>query len=66
MSIRVHLGELLEEQGLSQIQFSADSGIDQGSISRIKTGKKVPSLVTALRISQLLGVSVEDVFEMEA
>lgn len=66
MKISNRIGELLAERGWAQMPFAAECDMDQSQLSRIKTGKVVPALATAIRISRGFGLSVEDVFQLES
>ena len=44
--------------GIGQRQLSRDSGVAQASISLLISGKRAPSLETALKLSEALGKSI--------
>ena len=44
-----------KEMGITQSQLSSMTGIEQGAISKIETGKFNPSLLMLKRISDALG-----------
>ena len=54
------LKEIREQHGLTQRALSKRSGVLQGFISEIEAGNKKPSLETAYRLAQALGVKVDD------
>ena len=54
-----------EKAGLTQVQLSKLSGIDQGDISRIEDGKGNPSLKKIEKIAKALNVEVSIKFEKE-
>ena len=54
-----------EKAGLTQVQLSKLSGIDQGDISRIEDGKGNPSLKKIEKIAKALNVEVLIKFEKE-
>ncbi|MEL6717933.1 MAG: helix-turn-helix domain-containing protein [Bacteroidota bacterium] len=63
MSIEDRIRATREEQGLSQIEFAKQLGINQIEVSRIETGKRksyTPELV--VKISEALGVHIEWLF----
>ena len=51
--------------GLTQEQLAFKSGLSQNTISSYETGQYSPTLINALKISKVLGVSVTDLFELE-
>ena len=57
---RRRLGELIRDRraalGLSQQAVAKQLGTDAGSLSRIETGKREPSLYQITRLSEILGV----------
>lgn len=56
--------ELRERAGLAQGQLAAQAGITRQAVSAIESGGYVPNTVVALRLSQVLGCSVEDLFRI--
>ena len=48
------------ERGFSQAALSRRTGINSSYLSRIETGKVHPTVRTAVRISEALGLSLED------
>ena len=48
------------ERGFSQAALSRRTGINPSYLSRIETGKVHPTVRTALRIAEALGLSIED------
>lgn len=56
-----HVKQIREEQGKSQ-QLVADlMGTDRANLSRIEAGQKGMSLVTAIQLCNVLGVTVNDI-----
>jgi len=51
--------------GLSQQQLAEQIGVKRSTIAMIETGKIMPSLRTALRLSRILGAPVEELFPVE-
>jgi len=49
-------------QGLSQAEFAAALGVSRQTVNAIETGRHVPSLPLALRISRYFRLPVESVF----
>ncbi len=54
-----NLCRLREDGGLSQQQLADKVGIHRSTISRLETGKTWPTIVTAVAISRVLGVSMD-------
>lgn len=60
--ILVVLNQAMTEKGMSVLLLANTVGKHPSLIYQILRGEKVPSLVTALRISKALGRSVEELF----
>lgn len=60
--MRTVLIELRKKAGLTQEQMARLIGIDRGFYAHIEKGRRTPSLPVALRIAQILGRSVEEIF----
>ena len=54
------LKEIMAERGLTQTAIAKMSGVSQSSISLYLSGERGLSLRTAVKISQALGVPLED------
>jgi len=52
--------------GLTQAQVAAMAGLSRPMYTNIELGRKNPSLDTALRIAEVLGQPVEDLFGVGA
>lgn len=64
MKVKPRLNELLKQRGWTQMKLSEESGVPQGAISRFdKTTQGKYSHLFSL--ARALGVSVEDLFEIE-
>ncbi|MEY4949452.1 MAG: hypothetical protein RL698_1663 [Pseudomonadota bacterium] len=66
MKLRNHLNRVLHDRGLAEGEVALVARLDQGHLNRIKNGRVKPTLVTALRISQALGIPVQQLFWLEA
>lgn len=62
MADRTRLESLREAKNWTQAEVAERLGITQGSYSLIASGKRTPSLVTALKISDLFGAPIEELF----
>lgn len=51
---------------LTQAQLADLSGITRKSINAIESGRMVPSIILALKLARALGITVEELFSLEA
>jgi DNA-binding XRE family transcriptional regulator len=65
MKLRNHLNRILYERGLAEGELASVCRLDQGHLNRIKNGRVKPSLITALRIGNALGLSVNRIFFLD-
>lgn len=65
MELRNHLNRILFERGLAEGELASVCRLDQGHLNRIKNGRVKPSLVTALRIGNALGMPVNRIFYLD-
>ena len=59
--IRVARAELR----MTQQQLAEAAGVSRQTINAIESGKFVPSTVLALKMAQIFGKRVEDIFQLE-
>ena len=64
--IRNRLHRVLFEREVLGKDFASWCEMDPSHFNRIKNGHVIPSLKTALRICELLGLEVEDLFSLES
>lgn len=57
---------LRKEKGLTQVELAAKLGVSQGAVSMIERGDRMPSMKMLLKLSKVLGVSIEDLIQKEA
>ena len=50
---------------MTQEQLGRKIGLSRQSVCAIETGKRMPTLIQAYRISKLLNVSIEEIFFFE-
>jgi len=63
--LRNHLRRLRFENGeMTQQELADRAGCTRQTIGALEQGKYVPSLVLAVRIARVLGVAVEEAFEV--
>lgn len=60
-----HIEKYRKKLGLSQHRLGKKVGVSRKSINFIETGKTVPNLMTAAKISKVLGVSLYEIFDLE-
>ena len=65
MQLRNRLNRVLHERGLAEGDVATIARLDQGHLNRIKNGRVKPTLVTAMRIANALGLSVNQLFYLE-
>ena len=53
------------EQGMTQQQLADAAGVSRQTINAIESGKLVPSTVLALKMAQIFGKPVEEIFQLE-
>ncbi len=63
---RTGLGPLLAERRLSDVRFARDAGLDRAHVNRLKNGRTLPSVGTALAVAAALRVDVATAFPPEA
>lgn len=62
MVIECRLKIILIEKGISQRTFSKQVGISETALSLLVRGKSLPTLEVAYRISDALGLNIEDIW----
>lgn len=60
--MRNRIKDFLKERNLTQRDLSEKLGITEVSISRYITGERVPSVAVAIKIANLLGCTVDELF----
>jgi len=63
---RLGLGPLLAERRLSDVRFARDAGLDRAHVNRLKNGRTLPSVGTALAVAAALRVDVATAFPPSA
>jgi putative transcriptional regulator len=51
---------------LTQAELAELAGVTRKSVNAIEAGRMVPSVLLALRLARVLGVSVETLFSLDA
>lgn len=60
------LAEIRRQKGYSQEALSAMSGVHRVTIARFEAGKAIPKLTTLKRLSDTLGVPIDELIDREA
>ena len=55
-----NLQKYREEKGISQLKLAKLTGVSQGTISLIESGKRVPTVFIAKKLAVVLGVTVDE------
>ncbi len=56
---------LRAEKNLTQEELAKKIGVSRQTINSIEKGKYVPSVLIALKMAKVFGVSVEEIFSIE-
>jgi putative transcriptional regulator len=59
-----HVKEHRQRLGITQHDLAKATGVSRQSIISIERGRYVPSLVLALKLSQVFACSTDDLFEL--
>ena len=59
-----HLRRVRSERDLTQAQLAELAGVSRKTINTVENGIFVPSTILALRLSRVLGLTVEQLFEI--
>ncbi|NLY72497.1 MAG: helix-turn-helix transcriptional regulator [Tissierellia bacterium] len=65
MAVRNIIKEIRLERGIKQLAMAAALQVTRQTMSAIENGKYNPSLELALKISNFLNLSVEEIFFLE-
>ena len=65
MKLNNRLRVLRAEKEISQQVLADEVGISRQTVNSIERGKFNPSVVTALKMAEYFGVSVEDAFQLK-
>ena len=60
------LAEVRRQKGYSQEALSAMSGVHRMTIARFESGKAIPKLSTLKKLSETLGVPIDELIDREA
>lgn len=65
MRLITHLPQHRKAAGLTQAQLAEAAGVSRKTINTVENRVFVPSTLLALKLAQVLGCRVEDLFELE-
>ncbi len=63
--MRVRLREMRLLKGMTQEELARMVGVSRQTINYIERGKYRPTVLLALKIASVLGVRVEEIFQLE-
>ena len=63
--VKNRVKELRKKRGWTQSEFGEKLGISRQSVHSIEAGKYDPSLPLAFRIADVLGISLDKIFEKQ-
>ena len=63
--MKTRISKILYDKGWTEMELSRRTGLAQSYINRVKNARIVPTVRTALKICQALGVAVEEAFIYE-
>lgn len=66
MNLRSTLKDHRTEAGMTQAALAEAVGVSRKTINTVENGVFIPSTLLALRIAQVLDVTVEQLFQLEA
>jgi molybdate-binding protein/DNA-binding XRE family transcriptional regulator len=65
MSVQNSLADLRLKRGLTAVELASQIGVTRQTVYAMEAGSYVPNTLVALKIAQVLGVRVEDLFRIE-
>ncbi|BAO04886.1 MULTISPECIES: helix-turn-helix transcriptional regulator [Clostridium] len=65
MVVKNNLKEILKDKGIKQVWLAEQVGINSKTLSNIINGKYNTSLEVALKISEVLKMSTDDIFKLK-
>jgi putative molybdopterin biosynthesis protein len=65
MTVQNNLAQFRLKRGFSAIELAKSIGVSRQTIYAMETGTYVPNTLLALKLAQVLGVKVEDLFQIE-
>jgi molybdate-binding protein/DNA-binding XRE family transcriptional regulator len=65
MDVQNNLAQLREKRGISVAKLAAAVGVSRQTIYAIESGKYVPNAIVVLKLADVLGVAVEELFRLQ-
>ncbi|GMA50104.1 hypothetical protein GCM10025857_14610 [Alicyclobacillus contaminans] len=65
MKNKTRLKQLIEENGIKQEWLAQRAGVNSNTLSRIVTGRHLPTLRIAQRIARALNTTVDELWPLE-
>lgn len=59
---KCYLKPILSERGINNRQLAGNTGLTEAAISRYVNGNRVPNVLDAIKIANLLGVKVGEIW----
>lgn len=64
MAIKNRIREILNERGIKQTWLADKAGLDRSTLSSIVANKHSTSLEAAMKITKVLNLEIEEIFEL--
>jgi len=65
LAVKNNLRKILSDRGLKQTWLADKSGLDRSTLSSIVANKHSTSLEAAMKISKVLNLDIDEIFELE-
>lgn len=60
-----NISRIRKEKGISQVQMANEMDMDRSNLRRIEAGRTNPTTITLHRISKVLSVTLEELFDFK-
>ncbi|MBN3451421.1 transcriptional regulator [Clostridium botulinum] len=65
MTVKNNLKEILKDRGIKQVWLAEQVGVNRKTLNNTINNKYNPSLELALKIAEVLNMSIHDIFKLE-
>ncbi|MFL5754559.1 MAG: helix-turn-helix transcriptional regulator [Bacteroidia bacterium] len=65
MMLGKNIARLRKERGISQVQMANEMEMDRSNLRRIEAGRTNPTTITLHRISRVLDIKFEELFDFK-
>ncbi|HCL4447279.1 TPA: helix-turn-helix transcriptional regulator [Clostridium botulinum] len=65
MQVKNNLKEILKDRGIKQVWLAEQVGVNRKTLNNTINNKYNPSLELALKIAEVLNMSIHDIFKLE-